>query len=312
MPGDSPRRRRLPYQVPVVLGAYTIALVIGAAALVGWLSGDDESENDNGSTVQSQDAAGKEASPEQGAAGREAGKQELIKPPASQESVKDAEKNIMFLLASDDCDAINELNPVSRQEVLNTEERCESLKRLDGLKVRGAEEYGDGGAVIDFASGKRAVSAVLIRDQDGRFHVAFIDLFRGVPSVDTKLAKQFDDAAERAVEALADKDCDAFVDVAYRRFGRGAGSTEQVCPRVEQNPFASAFEAYPKAKVKRLGGNEAYAFYSVSTPGVHYTIVLAHETEKGAPKGAPPLPKGAAEYGFVDAYVTNTRAEDSE
>jgi hypothetical protein len=302
----------LPFQVPLVLGAYSITLVIAAAALVAWLSGDDESENDNASAVQKQGAAGTEASRQQGAAGKEVGQQALMKPPAAQESIGEAEKKIRFLLASDDCDAINELNPVSRQEFLNTEDRCELLKRLDGLKVRGAEEYGDAGAVIDFASGKRTVSAVLIRDRDGLFHVAFIDLLRGVPSVDTRFAKQFDGAAERAVEALADKDCDAFLDVAYRRPGRFAGSREQVCTFVEQNPIANAFEAYPKAKTKRLGGNEGYGFYSVSTPGVHYTVVLAEQTEKGAPPEAPPLPKGAAEYGFVDAIVTNTRAEDSE
>jgi hypothetical protein len=312
MPDDSPRGRRLPYQVPLVLGAYSITLVIAAAALVGWLGGDDESDNDNGPNVQAPGAAGTEASQQQGAAGKEAGQQALMKPPAAQESIGEAEKKIMFLLASDDCDAINELNPVSRQEFINTEERCALLKRLDGLKVRGAEVYGDAGAVIDFASGKRTVSAVLIRDRDGLFHIAFVDLFRGVPSVDTKLAKQFDDAAERAVKALAKKDCDAFLDVAYQRTGRFAGSREQVCTFVEQNPIANAFEAYPNAKTKRLGGNEGYGFYSVSTPGVHYTIVLAHETEKGAPPEAPPLPKGAPEYGFVDAYVTNTRAEDSE
>jgi hypothetical protein len=302
MPADSPRRRRLPYHVPLILGAYSIALLITAAALAAWLSGDDESENDNGSTVQKQGAAA------QGKGGR----QRLMKPPASHESVEEAEKKIRFLLASDDCDAINELNPVSRQEFLNTEARCEVLKRLDGLKVRGMEEYRDAGAVIDYASGKRTTSAVLIRDRDGLFHVAFIDSFRGVPSVDTKLAKQFDGAADRAVQALADKDCDAFLDVAYRRFGPGAGSRNQVCPRVEENPIANAFEAYPKAKLKRLGGNEGYAFYSVSTPGAHYTIVLAQQAEKGAPPKAPSLPKGAAEYGYVDAYLTNTRAEDSE
>jgi hypothetical protein len=312
MPDDSPRGRRLPFQVPLVLGAYSITLVIAAAALVAWLSGDDESENDNGSTVPSQAAAGGGASQQQGAAGKEVGQQALVKPPAAQESIREAEEKIRFLLDSDDCDAINELNPVSRQELLNTEERCALLKRLDGLKVRGAEAYGDGGAVIDFASGTRTVSAVLIRDQDGLFHVAFIDLFRGVPSVDTRFAKQFDDAAERAVKALAKKDCDAFLDVAYQRIGRFAGSRDQVCTFVEQNPIANAFEAYPKAKVKRLGGNEAYAFYSVSTPAVHYTVVLAQQTEKGAPPEAPPLPKGAAEYGFRDAIVTNTRAEDSE
>jgi hypothetical protein len=299
MPADSPRRRRLPY---LVIGVYAIALVIAAAALVAWLSGDDESENENGSNVQTQGAGGP----------GEASQQGPMKPPPSREPVKKAEKKIGFVLASDDCDAINELNPSSRQEFLNTQDRCEYLKLLEGLKVRGAEEYGDAGAVIDFASGERTISAVLIRDRDGLFHVAFIDSFRGVPSVDTELAKQFDAAAERAVKALKNKDCDAFLDVAYRRFGSGAGDEEQVCPRVEQNPIANAFQAYPKAKVKRLGGNEGYGFYSVATPAVHYTLVLAQQTEKGAPPKAPKLPKGAAEYGYVDAYVTNTRAEDNQ
>jgi hypothetical protein len=293
----------LPYHVPLILGAYSIALVVAAAAVVAWLSGDDESEYDNGPNVQMQGGAGGPG---------KASQQPLMKPPPSRESVKEAEERIGSLLASGDCDAINELNPVSRQEFLDTKDRCESIKRLDGLEVRGAEEYGDAGAVIDYAYGSRTASAVLIRDQDGRFHLAFIDLFRGVPSVDTKLAKQFDGATERAVEALAKKDCDAFLDVAYRRFGRGAGSREQICTYVEQNPIANLFEAYPKAKTKRLGGNEAYAFYSVRTPGVHNTVVLAQQTEKGAPPKTPPLPKGAAEYGYVDAYVTNTRAEDGE
>src|SRR5918995_6812050 len=291
MPDDSPRGRRLPYHVALVLAAYAVTLVVAAAALAAWLSGDDESENDSGSIVQQQGTAGKAASQQQGAAGKEVGQQRLMKPPAAQESIGEAEKKIRFLLASDDCDAINELNPVSRQEFLNTEVRCELLKRLDGLKVRGAEEYGDAGAVIDFASGSRTVSAVLIRDRDGLFHVAFIDLLRGVPSADTKLAKQFDGAAERGVKALANRDCDAFLDVAHRRFGRGAGSRDQVCPRVDENPIANFFEAYPKAKTERLGGNEGYGFYSVSTPGVHVTAVLARQTEKGAPAEAPPLPK---------------------
>jgi hypothetical protein len=50
----------------------------------------------------------------------------------------------------------------------------------------------------------------------------------------------------------------------------------------------------------------------VSTPGVHVTAVLARQTEKGAPAEAPPLPKAAAKYGYVDDYVTNLRAEDGE
>jgi hypothetical protein len=114
------------------------------------------------------------------------------------------------------------------------------------------------------------------------------------------------------VKALANRDCDAFLAVAYRRFGPGAGSRDQVCPRLEENAIANLIEAYPKARTTRLGGNEGYGFYSLATPAHHHTLVLAQQTEKQAPPNAPPLPKGAAEYGYVDSYLTNTRAEDSE
>jgi hypothetical protein len=122
----------LPYHVLLILGAYSIALVIAAGAVVAWLSGDDESENDNGSNVHTQGAGSRGT----------ASQQHLRNPPASRESVKEAKKKITTLLASDECDRINELNPVSRQQFLDTKDRCESLKRLDGLKVRGAEAYG--------------------------------------------------------------------------------------------------------------------------------------------------------------------------
>jgi hypothetical protein len=105
----------------VVLGAYFIALVVAAAAVVAWLSRDDESGNDNGTTV-----------PTQGAGGQgKASQPRLVEPPPSRESVKEAEERIGSLLASGDCDAINELNPVSRQEFLDTAARCESIKRLE-------------------------------------------------------------------------------------------------------------------------------------------------------------------------------------
>ena len=121
MPADPPRRRRLPYHVLLILGAYSIALVIAAGAVVAWLSGDDESENDNGSNVHTQGAGSRGT----------ASQPRLVEPPPSRESVKEAEERIGSLLASGDCDAINELNPVSRQEFLDTAARCESIKRLE-------------------------------------------------------------------------------------------------------------------------------------------------------------------------------------
>lgn len=235
-----------------------------------------------------------------------------LEPPEAKESISEAERRIAKTVSSDDCDAINELNPLSRPQ-LRTDRRCDYLKRIDGLDVLAAEDYGNLGGVIDYRRGAGVISAVLIRDSDGLFHVAFLDAFRGEPSAGTKAPPEFDRAADRAVKALEDGDCEAFLEVASRRFGAGVGSDSKVCNRIENSRVAAAREASPDAELEPLGGNGGYAFYGLASPGAYLVIVTAQQVESDATdrlsSEIADLPEGASEHAYVDAYRANTRRE---
>lgn len=228
-------------------------------------------------------------------------------PPAMTETVEEATARIEQVLSSGDCEQVNALNPLSRPN-LATEERCEALRGLAGLPVQGAAAYGQIAAVIDYRRGERTVSVLLVGDADGRYHVAFIDAFRGTPSVGTELAPGLDRAAREAVRALRRRDCEAFLSAAYRRFGLAGGEDAEVCERVETNPVATLAEK-DAPTVKRLGGNRAYAFYALDTQDAFLTVIAAQQTNVGVPEGVPDevarLPANAPEYGYLDALITN-------
>lgn len=237
----------------------------------------------------------------------------LASAPEMSETAEQAVERIEELVSSGDCKQIYELNPLTRPG-LATESRCNSLRALAGLPVQDVATYGDVAAVVDYERGGRTVSALLVGDSDGRFHVAFIDPFLGVPSVGTDPAPQLDRAAEQAVEALRKRDCERFLAVAYRRFGVGGGTDEEVCERVEANPVPDLIKAgaaeeglrvKPDYKLERLGGNGSYGFYGLRTGGAYVIVIAARQTERGVPEGMPAevarLPAGAPEYGFLDA-----------
>ena len=228
-------------------------------------------------------------------------------PPAMDETVEEAAARIEELASSGDCEQIYELNPPSRPK-LATEARCESLQNLAGLPVEATASYGEIAGVIDYRRGERIVSALLVGDADGRFHIAFVDPFLGVKSVGTKPAPQLYVAAERGVRALRDRDCAAFLEVAYRRFGLGGGTDTQVCERVDVNPLADLARG-GGVRLKRLGGNASYAFEGLRTADAYLVVIAARQTEAGLPDGLPPdvarLPRGAPEYGFLDAIQVN-------
>ncbi len=225
------------------------------------------------------------------------------------ETVNEAVERIDGVLSNGECEQIYDLNPLSRPK-LATESRCEALRGLAGLPVKAAAAYGKVAAVVDYQRGDRTVSALLVGDADGRFHIAFIDPFLGTPSVGTKREPRLDVAAERAVRALRGRDCAAFLDVAYRRFGFGGGTDAEVCDRVETNPVA-ALAGGGKTRLERLGGNAHYAFYGLETRDSFLTVIAARQTEAGIPEALPQeiarLPDGAPEYGFVDALQTGPR-----
>jgi len=234
----------------------------------------------------------------------------LMGTPPVEESIDEAVDRIDDVLRSGDCEKINELNPLGRPQ-LATEQRCEVLKRLEGLEVAKAAEYGKLGAVINYERGLGTVSAVLVRDSDGLLHLAFIDPFIAEPSVGSELAKEFERVAEQGTKALAERECEPFLELAFRRFGLGAGEDGEVCDRVETNVVAALLEAGGEAKPVDLEGNSAYAFFGVDTPSSYITVIAARQTEEGLseelPKEIAELPEGAGEYGIADALRTNPR-----
>ena len=230
-------------------------------------------------------------------------------PPAISETIDEAVQRIDGVVSSGDCEQIGALNPLTRPKMANPS-RCEALKGLAGLQVKRAAAYGGVAGAVDYVRGDRIVSVLLVGDRDGLFHVAYIDAFRGTPSVGTERAGGLDLAAERAVRALRRHDCAAFLDAAYRRFGFAGGTDAEVCERVKVNPLA-ALDPRGQARLERLGGNGHYAFYGLDTPSSYSTLITAQQTEAGVPETLPEriaaLPNGAPAYGFVDAFRTNPR-----
>lgn len=227
-------------------------------------------------------------------------------PPKLKETVQEAVQRIESTLSSGDCEQINQLNPISRPS-LSTEARCRALQGLSGLEVKAAAAYGEVAAVVDYRRGDRIVSALLVGESDGRFHIAFIDSFRGVPSVGTPRARELDAAAERAVRALRQGDCEAFLEVAFRRFGFAGGTDAEVCERIPGSPVAT-LDPDGGVRLKVLGGNAGYAFYGIDTRDAYLTVIAAQQKESGLPDTVPDevarLPAGAPEYGYLDALLT--------
>ena len=222
-----------------------------------------------------------------------------IPPPKPRESIGEAVKRIVETMSSTNCEEVNRLTALSRPY-----DACAGLQALAKVPVSGSAGYGNGGGVIQFGSGAVLRNAILIVDSDGLYHLPIIDPVTTEASVGTKFAPQFDTAAQEAVKALRDGDCDAFKRVALVRFGPGS-TPDLTCTYLAQSPLTQMLMRYPQAEAKRLGGNGVYAFYSVSSPEANYTMVLARESDTGVAPGTPPLPSDAPEFGFVEAYQTN-------
>ena len=211
--------------------------------------------------------------------------------PPVKESIDEAIVRIEDALASGDCNKINELNPLGRPG-LATKQRCEVLRRLTDLKVTGAEQYGRLGAVVGFERGLQTLNAVMLRDSDGLLHIALIEALTGKAATKGELARQFEAVADDGVSALADRDCAAFIDVAYKGFGIGSSPEDEVCPRVEDNVVAALLESGGEDEPVELAGSSTYAFFGLRTPASFITLIAAGDGES---------------YGIVDALRTNPR-----
>jgi hypothetical protein len=274
----------------VLTGATLVAIAFVVVALAGCsVFGSSGKESTTGSSATTTEAkVPKSAKP-----------LEVPKPTAS---VQDAEKQIAKLSASG-CKAAYKLNPVNTRSFLDNQSRCRQLQGLAGLKVDDAATY-KGGAVIDYALGVRTLSVILVRDQDGALRVATPDYFLADPSVGTKLAPQFDQAALKTVNALRTHDCALFLRYASQELGPASVGRKQACDFANKNPVADVFGSYPQAKLQRLGGNANVAFYGIGTPYTYYTLVFTKETSGDYFPQGQSLTKDAPTYGYSGIYLT--------
>jgi hypothetical protein len=222
---------------------------------------------------------------------------QVVPPPSPKESIADAVERIGGVIKTGDCRAINELTALSRPYDV-----CDGLRSLSSLPVAAAASYSDGAAVAEYGSGHQFHSALLIVDADGRYHLPLVDPYNTARSVGTPFPTEFDHVAQQAVNAMRDQDCGRFQRVALARYGAGAAS---VCTYLRESPLSQLLQADPQAQLRRLGGNHDYAFYTVSGRTANFTLLLARESGKDVASATPPLPAGAPELGFVDAYQTN-------
>lgn len=198
---------------------------------------------------------------------------------------------------------MNELNPTSRT-AFSTDERCKILQVVS-TEVVDTAQYGDGG-VIEYELRDGPASALLVRDADGLFHIAYLDPRVPEPTIGTNLAAEFDQVAQQAVDALREGDCDAFLKVAFVEFGPSSGDKAHTCGYVENFPLAKLLKQDPKIEPELMGGNGTFAFYGLSLPGSFWTMILARQTQEDRfPEEGDPLPKDAPEYGYLDSFRTN-------
>ncbi|HEU0018790.1 MAG TPA: hypothetical protein VFQ14_00730 [Thermoleophilaceae bacterium] len=145
---------------------------------------------------------------------------------------------------------------------------CPADKKLrDSLgkfEVVGVEEYGTG-AVVDYKSGQVEDGAAIVLfvgpTMDwgiGRFGIL------SKPSTGTSDAEEragYAKAVEEYLEAVRERDCDAYVDITFN----GGDKKNVVCKEVFPGTkgLADVLKANPNAKPRYEGGNAAYGFYSL-------------------------------------------------
>jgi hypothetical protein len=239
------------------------------------------------------------------------GQAKPVGPPPQKETLAHAETRIRRAIASGGCGRIDALTLAAHRgaDPQMLERICSALKRsLAGQTPTGGQSFKGLAAVLDYTIGTRHLAVVLVRGADGLYHIVFFDRFETGPTVGTPFARQFDGAVKLAFDALRNRDCDAYLKVAYVVTGPATKGRKAICSQVEKNLVAVALSRTPSARPRLIGGNRYFAFYGLD--GVPYlTLAMAREAPSQRPPGLKAgvmvLPKGAPEYAFLRAYPTN-------
>lgn len=230
--------------------------------------------------------------------------------PPVKEKLDAAEKRIAAAMSASGCSAVYALAPLTTKAT--REALCVHEKQVAGAPVAASGSYGDQGAVIDYAvkpKGKgpkaktRITTAVLARDSDGLYHLAFV-YGAGGPTASTKVdTAELKSSVGSVTSALRKRNCDAFAKVIFTGFGPGkTGSKSDICNSLRGSPLPAMLAAFPKLTPKIYGGNGQVGFFGLDTTIGHFSVIMAR----------PPKDKGVESttgpYQFVRAILTNPPA----
>lgn len=194
--------------------------------------------------------------------------------------------------AARDCDAVDEFNAEASFTV-----PCEP--GYEGLEVTGTADFGSA-AVVDYTSAANpdGATAIVALNEDGQYRLiqSLVPSSLGLDAQQaetepTDLDQRLrDEQAERFVDAVRSKDCDAYFETALTPTQDKA----KEC-RAEFDPKAGIqpdLEESPDAKPESLGDTQAFGLYGLEAGG-RYRVLLA--IRNYGPKEQDPDPS--------DAYV---------
>jgi len=202
--------------------------------------------------------------------------------------------------AAGDCDAVDDFNAEAGFTV-----PCEP--GYDGLKVTGSADFGSA-AVIDYTSAgnEDGATAIAALNEDGRFRLmqslvpASIDLDATQSATEPTQhdIELRDQQAQRFVDAVRAKDCDAYFEAALTPTqDKQKECSIEFAPKTGIQPD---LEDDPDAAPQSLGNTEAFGLYGLETAD-HYRVLLA--VRNYGPDEHDPDP--------ADAYVvTSYRSQD--
>lgn len=164
-----------------------------------------------------------------------------------------------------DCAQLDEANLRSQTRLV-----CPSDKKMrtsmKSFEVVGAEQYGTG-AVIDYKSGtvKDGGAILLFATPERTWAISRFGVITP-PSVgtdDSKARAGYMATAKAYLEAVRERDCDAYLDVALTR----EAPKKELCKTTFTltKPLAKRLKDDPSAKPKYVGGNGTYGFLTLET-----------------------------------------------
>ena len=183
-------------------------------------------------------------------------------------------------LREEDCETLADIYGYVPEQL---PEACEQVAaNLRGIEITGVDQYGPA-ALIRFRAPESETAAVredavqpavMLDATDGRFTDAgsligvssfLAESYGGAP----RLPEETRDAAERYVEIIRERDCDALFDLELTPQG---GTKKAQCRSAFEGSLPPALDEAPDAQIESLGGSGGWTFYGLRA-GTRYFVI---------------------------------------